>query len=336
MNHKDIILANLDEKTIMEKYYGISIVENKPIYRNITRKDSSGTCTFIRRGSRFYLYDHSRSTTVGIWDVVQYLHSCSFKEALFIIARDFNINLDDSRENYNKIEESKSKRYENIDNDSTKSIYQYKRRKFNAYDKVYWDQFNISEETLLKFNVHPVEKIEMYYDRSMSFKNVYKYNDDFESVCYMLIVNDKLRFYRPNATLKRDKWQGNTDSKCTFGLNNVDLTKDTIFIASGLKDLMCLHELGFTGIAPMSEPTNLSSQVLEMLKSSNKRIVYLYDTDIAGLQFATKYALLNGFEAIWLPKQKGLPLKDVADFVQHFGKEKTREIIINMLNKTTN
>ena len=331
----DIIKANLDEKTIMDKYYGSNTKVKRPIYKNIIRNDSKGTCTFYWSGFRYYLYDFSRREMIGVWDIVQHYYNCSFKEALEHVARDFSIDTEYSVENLKKVDEHKVRVYEDIEKEVFTNSFNYRVRKFNNYDVMYWNQFGISGKTLMKYNVSIVEYIEMSKRADFSFNAVYQYKNDYESICYAFKVEDKVRFYRPNTKIRSNKWLGNTTSEDVFGLSQLNENADVIFIASGLKDLMCLNEMGFEGIAPMSEPCNLPLSVrskFEEMKKQGKRIVYLYDTDTAGLKFATLYATINKFEAKWLPRQKGLPLKDVADFVQHFGKEKTREIIINMLN----
>jgi DNA primase len=131
---------------------------------------------------------------------------------------------------------------------------------------------------------------------------------------------------------------GNTGVDKVFGLEQLcsDSLFSEILIASGLKDLMCLNEMGFTAVAPMSESINLPQSVIETLKLSDKRVIYLYDTDLAGLKCGVKYACLNGFEAIWLPKIQGQSFKDVADFVQFYGIDEVKELIKVMINNKLN
>lgn len=338
MDKKALITTYYSEKEIMEYYYGCSITDKLPIYKNLIRKDSKGTCAFFRKGNRYYLNDLSQSKTYGIYDIVMSVYNCNFAESLNYIIRDMNIPTEYTRELYDKVAQTKQQHYDDIAKEVSNKVFRYQARKYNHWDKYYWQQFHISLETLKKYSVRPMQMIELFRVPNQRFLEIYKYADDFMSVCYLMPVNGKLRFYKPNATERKDKWKGNTDSECVFGWEQLEqslfLKENPIFIASGLKDLMCLTELGFDAIAPMSEPNALPKHVVDALKSSGRRIVYLYDTDLAGLKFGVKFAVLNGFEAVWLPKQKDLALKDVADFMQHFGKEKLLEIINQMLNKT--
>ena len=336
MDKKALIATYYDEKTIMEYYYNCSIIDSVPNYKNITRNDGKGTCSFFRKGNRYYLNDHSQSKMYGIYDVAMSVYNCDFATALDYIIRDMNIPTNYTREIYDKVAETKQRQYENIEREASNKAFKYKLRSYNNYDKSYWQQFGITLNTLNKFGVRPVETIELFRMSNQKFFEIYQYKNDYQSITYLMPVDGKLRFYTPNEVERKNKWKGNTNNQCVFGFNQLNLSSSSkeIIIASGLKDLMCLTELGFDAIAPMSEPTNLPQHVINALKSSGKRIIYLYDTDLAGLKFGVHYACLNRFEAVWLPKQDKLNLKDVADFMQHFGKDKLKEIIINMLNKT--
>lgn len=336
MDKKALITTFYDEKTIMEYYYNCKITDNVAIYKNITRNDGKGTCNFFRKGNRYYLRDHSQNETYGIYDVAMAFYGCDFADALDYIIRDFNIPTDYTREIYDKVAETKQRQYEDIEKERSNKVFRYGLRSYNNFDKHYWQQFGIGLNTLNKYGVRPVESIELFRMSNQKFFEIYQYKKDYQSITYLMPVDGKLRFYTPNEVERKNKWKGNTSNQCVFGFSQLDLNSPLkeIIIASGLKDLMCLTELGFDAIAPMSEPTNLPQHVIDALKSSGKRIIYLYDTDLAGLKFGTHYACLNGFEAVWLPKQDKLNLKDVADFMQYFGKDKLKEIIINMLNKT--
>ena len=195
MKSLDIIRANLDEKTIMDRYYGDNTKVKKPIYRNIVRNDSVGTCAFYWSGFRYYLYDFSRREMVGVWDIVQHYYNCSFREALDYVARDFNIDVDYSVDNMKKVDEHKIKAYSDIEKEVFTNSFKYKLRKFNNFDVSFWNQFHISGKTLIKYNVSIVESIEMSKRADFSYNPVYKYKNDYESLCYAFKVDDKVRFY---------------------------------------------------------------------------------------------------------------------------------------------
>ena len=332
MRTKDLIEISIDQKAIAEYYYGCSIIEKKPIYKNIARADSKGTCAFFRKGNKFYLNDFSSNTIHDVYSLVQAYYGCDFKTALDNIIRDFGISTYTNRESYNKLEVYKNTHVTLINKETTESYYRYKTRVFNGYDAYYWSRFYITKKTLLKYDIVPVEYSELYRRQQIRYARNYTYQNDYESICFRIKLDDKVRFYQPNTPHRHEKWFGNANSKVVFGWTQLDHSNtDVIIIASGIKDLLCLSELGFSVIAPASEPTELPEDVVNDLKNSNKRIIYLYDTDLAGLKCATKYAIKHGFEAVWLPKSEGL--KDVADYMELLGKESMKELINLLIYK---
>ena len=338
MDKKGLIASYYDEKQLMEFYYKESLKEGIPKYKNILRSDSKGTCGFFKKGNRYYLNDFSQSRIYGVYDIVQGIYNCSFSEALHHLIDDLRIPVDYSIDTLKRIEEAKNREINTSDDTKFAKSFQYELRNYNLFDKHHWTSFGISRKTLDKFEVKPVRNIDMFGMRTRSFFEIYSYKEDYDSLTYFFPVDGKFKFYTPNSVNREYKWKGNTRSECVFGFSQLDLNSPlkTIIIASGMKDMLCLSEMGFDVIAPMSEPTNLPQSVIETLRLSGKRIIYLYDTDLAGLKFATKYACLNAFEAIWLPKIPGQSLKDVADFCQFFGIDETKELINVMINNKLN
>lgn len=323
------LLSKVTQKEIMEHYYHCSIIDRKPVYRNMMRNDNEGTCYFNWYKNKYYLVDRARGIEYNFdcFDLVKFLYNCNFAEALEHINKDMNLGLS----NQHSIISNKRRK---INNDSSVKETSYKRkinyqvtsRNWNNKDVEYWSKFNISTDTLTKFNVVPVKLFKSDSDDYINFKLKYKYNE--EDPCYAFIFKRKnkvrVKLYRPfNSILK---WQGNITSSDIFGYDQLPDYTNTIYICSSLKDLMCLYEMGLTAIAPQSETTDIPNEILDDLKNRCNKLIILFDNDSAGISQSKKYALKYSCRYIELPTINNC--KDVAEFVESIGIEETKKIII--------
>ena len=327
MTKKDAISIVVSQQQIMEHIYGCAIIPKLARYRNITRIDSTPTCSFFSRGSNFYLNDFRTGEILNPYDIIMRLNNCSFSEALDYVISVFMINTK-SDSNIKIVRPAPIKEVE--------IQYQSVDRSYDINDKEFWQRFEITRPTLLKYKVRPVSEVSIFKRNKGKFEQIYNYDKSEDSICYKINVDNKIRFYKPKSDNRAYKWFGTTNAQCCFGYKELDIgMSNVIFICSGLKDMLCLNEMGFAAVAPMGEgiplPENVIAYLKDLKKYMNKRIVYLFDTDIAGLKAAAKFACINGFEAIWLPKQPDAHLKDVAEYVEYFGKDSTKTIIKTLL-----
>ena len=91
---------------------------------------------------------------------------------------------------------------------------------------------------------------------------------------------------------------------------------------------MCLYEMGYPAISPSSESTFIPKDVLEQLKTRFKRIIILFDRDVAGVKRSRKLSQETGLEALFINKR--FKAKDVSDAI----KANNFEEIKNWLNET--
>lgn len=324
------ILSKVSEKDIMEHYYHCSITDRKAIYKNIIRNDKEGTCYFNWFRGHYYLVDRGRGIDFNFncFTLVRHLYNCTFAESLFYINKDMNLNLSSDVVSVpgrkvvkeTKVDDSKL-------NSRRKLNYEIKARKWNDDDVIYWNRFNITTETLIKFNVLPVSSFKSDCDNfSFNFKTMYTYTKEDPCYCYAFKRKKKIKvkIYRPfNTTYK---WQGNTSSSDIFGYDQLPEYTNVIYICSSLKDLMCLHEMGLIAIAPQSESTDIPEDILNELQYRCNKFIILFDNDKAGVLNSIKYAKKYACRYITLPEMDDN--KDVADFVEDYGIETTKQIIL--------
>ena len=201
----------------------------------------------------------------------------------------------------------------------TETVIGVVRQEFTDIDINYWKQFNISINTLKKFNVNSIK----YYLCNGIVKGTYKR----ENPMYAYKVYNNFKIYRPLAD-KYTKWRNNLTDYDIQGYEQLPQKGDILFITKSMKDVMCLHEMGYPAVSPSSESTFLPKDVLEQLKTRFKRIIILFDRDVAGVKRSRKLSRETGLEAIFINKK--FKAKDVSDAV----KANSFEEIKNWLNET--
>lgn len=201
----------------------------------------------------------------------------------------------------------------------TETVIGVVRQEFTDVDINYWKQFNISINTLKKFNVNSIK----YYLCNGIVKGTYKR----ENPMYAYKVYNNFKIYRPLAD-KYTKWRNNLTDYDIQGYEQLPQKGDILFITKSMKDVMCLHEMGIPAVSPSSESTFLPKDVLEQLKTRFKRIIILFDRDVAGVKRSRKLSRETGLEAMFINKK--FKAKDVSDAV----KANSFEEIKNWLNET--
>ena len=201
----------------------------------------------------------------------------------------------------------------------TETVIGVVRQEFTDVDINYWKQFNISINTLKKFNVNSIK----YYLCNGIVKGTYKR----ENPMYAYKVYNNFKIYRPLAD-KYTKWRNNLTDYDIQGYEQLPQKGDILFITKSMKDVMCLHEMGYPAVSPSSESTFLPKDVLEQLKTRFKRIIILFDRDVAGVKRSRKLSRETGLEAMFINKK--FKAKDVSDAV----KANSFEKIKNWLDET--
>ena len=194
------------------------------------------------------------------------------------------------------------------------------RQPFTKIDIDYWNQFNISLNTLNKFQVFSIK----YYLSNNIVKGIYKD----ENPMYAYKVFDKFKIYRPLAS-KYTKWRTNLTTSDVQGLAQIPEKGDLLIITKSLKDVMVLYEMGYTAISAASETTFIPEDILSGLKEKWKYIVLLYDRDKAGMQNARKYSKQYNLPAFFINKK--FKSKDISDAVKNCGFDNIKQWLIKEL-----
>ena len=304
----DWILSKVTEYDIYAKYIGqfkVGMIYNSPFRKD---KNPSFGIYYSKRTKQLLFKDHG---TGECGNVIKFV-------SLFTGKTEYNDILHDIVDNLNITNNTKlvsSKQYI----PPTETVIGVVRQEFTDVDINYWKQFNISINTLKKFNVNSIK----YYLCNGIVKGTYKR----ENPIYAYKVYSNFKIYRPLAD-KYTKWRNNLTDYDIQGYEQLPQKGDILFITKSMKDVMCLHEMGYPAVSPSSESTFLPKDVLEQLKTRFKRIIILFDRDAAGVKRSRKLSRETGLEAMFINKK--FKAKDVSDAV----KANSFEEIKNWLDET--
>ena len=304
----DWILSKVTEYDIYAKYIGqfkVGMIYNSPFRKD---KNPSFGIYYSKRTKQLLFKDHGTGECGNVIKFVSlFTGKTEYTDILSDIVDKLNIT--------NNTKLVSSKQYI----PPTETVIGVVRQEFTDVDINYWKQFNISINTLKKFNVNSIK----YYLCNGIVKGTYKR----ENPMYAYKVYNNFKIYRPLAD-KYTKWRNNLTDYDIQGYEQLPQKGDILFITKSMKDVMCLHEMGYPAVSPSSESTFLPKDVLEQLKTRFKRIIILFDRDTAGVKRSRKLSRETGLEAIFINKK--FKAKDVSDAVE----ANSFEEIKNWLNET--
>lgn len=200
----------------------------------------------------------------------------------------------------------------------------YKVRQWNKDDANFWGAYNISSELLEKYNVVPIGRYIM--QKKSSDNHV---EQEFEVVSkfiygYFSQEGQLYKIYQPkNRERKFIKLCNHTQ-----GYDQLE-DKPYLVIASSLKDCLAIKSMNLQCdvVAPDSENTLLSDELMTEFKQVYRAIVTVFDSDQAGIQAMKNYEQRHGLPFIYVPLEK-----DIADVVKQHGVKRAMMEFVPRLN----
>jgi len=259
-----------------------------------------------------YGYTEHRFDSIGY---IQYKYNVSFRDALRTIDSDFGLGLAGKN---NRGALNTPKTYGKMKFEKIPCLMQIRSREFNLYDRLYWGDYCISKETLEAFGVKPITHYWINGTRYPAHKVAYAYCEH----------PGKYKLYSP---LKQDgKWFGNMQVNHVQGITMLPIFGNICILASSLKDVMCLYELGIPAVAMQSESMMPPKKLVAFLKRKFDEVKVLYDNDFTkdtnpGQTMALSICKEYELENICIPTELGV--KDISDVMQVHGPIKAISII---------
>jgi hypothetical protein len=304
--HLVVNLENVPKEWIFENYCNLSQklcgqnVKLKSLFNPIEKTPSM--YVFYCTASSTYKYkDFSTSKGGDAIDLVKSIFSFSNRfDAVKKIVNDYNDFMLHNKE-YSISEFKKHSRYQ---------ISMFETRDWNNLDAAYWSSYKLNSDLLKLYNVKPLKLYEMT-------------KEDDDDVKKLTIEGHNIYgYFKRDGTLYKIYQPKILTKKFLKVKNHIQgseqLTKsDTLFIASSLKDGMCLKQMfkKYDFIAPDSENTLIKKEQLDLLILNYSRVYVIFDNDEAGRNSTEKYiSKYPNFIPIYLDMEK-----DVSDAVKLHG-----------------
>jgi DNA primase len=306
----EYILSKVTEYDIYARYIGqfkVGFIYNSPF-----RKDENPSFGIFRSKKTGHLLfkDHGSGECGNVIKFVElYTGITNYNDLLRQIVKDLAIT--------NTTKLKSTKKYE-----SNETVIGVVRQDWTEIDKQFWSKFHISIDTLNKYNVSSIK----YYLCNGVVKGIYKN----ENPMYAYKVFEHFKIYRPFAD-KYAKWRNNLTENDIQGYKELPKTGDLLIITKSLKDVMCLHEMGYNAISPSSESTFIPEKALNALFKRFKRILICFDRDVAGIRNMRKVSLKTGLKCLIVHKK--WHAKDISDAIKLNGFETIKNWLDNELKK---
>ena len=198
-------------------------------------------------------------------------------------------------------------------------------RNWNSGDKNYWSKYSVGSKELEHYNIAPLTSYVLSKEQA---DGTHKSITIEQPLIYGFFTKQGAPFklYQPHSkTCKYFK------VKSYIGGADQLTGKDTLVLVAGMKDGVCLMQLGIEGIEfifPDSENVLIDAATMKRYQEKYKRVVVLFDSDSAGVEATKKYEQKYKTESVYLSMSGG---KDIADFVAKHRVEKVRTELIRLL-----
>ncbi|MDC6350726.1 CHC2 zinc finger domain-containing protein [Zeaxanthinibacter sp. PT1] len=311
---EDYVLKHLSQEQIMEHYLGLPIKLRKK-FRSPFRKDQDPSCSMTYREGKLIFTDFGGTVSGNCFHIVMHRHQCNYYEALEKIAKDFDINgvgnAKVPKVEYTHLQDEKRACEE-------QATIQIKRRKWRKVDKGYWyDRFGIRRKELDKFNVYPVQVA--WLNGSI----LYNHSDNDPCYAYRLGKGEYKLYFPTRYGKGAMRFIHNTQR--VQGYRQLPKTGKHLVLTKSLKDVMVLDLFDVPSVALPSESCYPPEGFIEAMQKRFEHIHSLYDYDYAGIKMANYLKRTYGIKVLMLhPEEKA---KDISEYFEKNGKEKTREIV---------
>lgn len=303
---------------------------NKP-FRNPFYDDKKAACHiyFDKPNNQYRFIDFGDSSYncdcfgfVGLVFNLQCSVSEQFVQIMEIIDRELVLGLasnhDKIREITNKFPEVKvaaeidSLTIADLRNNVSKKFVPPLFKEFSQTEINFWGMFGIDMQTLRNYNVVSLQR---FYGINKDGKE-YQIETAIDEPMFGYLGKRFLKVYRPRST-NRFYYAGDLHEGYCFGLKQLPLRGDILFITGGEKDVLSLSARGFNAICFNSETVTIPKNLVRRLSFRFKHIVLMYDRDETGCKAMEKQVnQLREFDVkMLLLPLKGTPQqKDISDF----------------------
>ena len=321
----DILKATDGGLKVFQHYLGNKVVAGVK-FKNPFYNDTKASCNLYygKTCGRYFLVDFGDSGErgdcfwfVSKWENLDYHND--FEEILRVIDNALCLNIfKDDKKPVTKSSE-KPKVVLNVTPSNPYQVLPFNIRvndHFSSAERIYWQQYGIDEATLERYNVKSV------YSFSSQKKDGTPYDikaDGTPFFGYFFGGGEGVKIYRPGH-YHRFVYAGRLPHPYIFGLDQLAMNGETLYVTGGEKDVLSLTSHGFHTISLNSETAKVPQGLLQSLSGRFERLVFLYDTDDTGLREAssrveeTRNLGYKNVVQVKLPLAGTKQEKDISDF----------------------
>ena len=324
---KEFLLSKNSEETYMSYYLGVPV--KKGLFRSPLRDDQHSTCSFFRgQSGNLYFKDFATGQCLTFEGVVMEKYHCTYHNALKIIAKDFGYiqNAEFTKTTTKKVDIKIQPKFDG----EKETFIQVEIKNFSESELKWWNSFGVTETTLHKYKIYSIKTVFVngnIYAQSTQHSPIYGYYFGKKGNV------EQWRIYMPKR--KEFRFIGNVPTKTLQGYKQLPESGKLLVITKSMKDVCLLYTLGIPAIAPNSETQFVTDKVLDELRERFKNIVLLYDSDLTGVKFMNKIRKQHHDLIVCMIPRK-YETKDISDFYQKYGKNKTINLIKESINYIKN
>src|ERR1700751_632244 len=322
------ILSKITEFQIFKRYVTNFIQIDKDFLSDLYIDKRPSCRIYINSNNRLMYKDFGSGLHCGCFAYIAYKFSCTYFEALNIVASDFKIKNLEIKINPKLLVSND----ENILNQEVK-LERFKPRieiisqPWTSTDYNYWNQYKIPLELLNEYNVFSCKYVYLYKKDKVSIFEYSKYNPIYAD----RFTNDgeySYKIYKPLNEDKKYKWLFSGGSKTDIeGYDQLPLFGDTLILAKSLKDCICYHILDLPAISLQGETNKLDNDLVYKLLKRFNRIIINYDLDSEGIKNTERLSREYGFNYFYIDE-----VKDLSDYIKIKGLESAKQMINIKLN----
>lgn len=213
---------------------------------------------------------------------------------------------------------------------SPSAKFSYIKKEYTEDELCFWEHYGITKAYLKKYKVYSLKSFSSF--KSSDGKPYTITSTDSEPM-FLYDLGTAVKIYRPFSEL-RFLNAGERSEALAFGLEQLPMKGDIVFITGGEKDVMSFGVKGFNAISFNSETSMIDKSIVEMLKRRFKHVLLCYDMDDTGVKASIRHEIsLAEYKVLRL----ALPLsgdkieKDVSDY---FTMGHTRDDMLELITQT--
>ena len=183
---------------------------------------------------------------------------------------------------------------------------------FSANELLFWKQYGITPEILKSYKVISLKEFQSENNEGKPFS----LKSSEQEPIFGYWGKRYIKIYRPFSEI-RFLYGGSFGENYCFGLEQLPIKGDTLFITGGEKDVLSLAARGFHAMCFNSETSAIPDTIIRKLTHRFKHIVLLYDVDKTGLDSSRKHQQQLsefGVKRLILPLSGSKADKDVSDY----------------------